>query len=145
MEFGWINIFGWVLLLLMLAPNVLYALHRDGGKKRRENRWMNGLEQVGRYASMALMVFPVGVRKFGFPNVAAMLGYLLGNSALVAVYWLYWLLYFREATKERARMLAVIPACIFLLSGLMLRHWLLVAAAGVFGVAHISVTLANHT
>lgn len=143
MEFGWINAFGGIIVALMLVPNILYALRRPGGENRCRNRWMNALEQIGRYASMALMVLPLGVWEFAFPSVAAMLGYLLGNGALLAVYWVYWLLYFRKTTKDRALVLAATPTCIFLLSGLMLQHWLLAAAAVIFGVGHVYVTLKN--
>ena len=39
--------------------------------------------------------------------------------------------------------LAIIPACIFLLSGLLLRHWLLAGFAILFAIAHIYVTRQN--
>ena len=39
--------------------------------------------------------------------------------------------------------LAVLPACLFLLSGLTLRHWLLVGFAALFAVGHIYVTKKN--
>ena len=39
--------------------------------------------------------------------------------------------------------LAVLPSCIFLLSGILLRHWLLVGFAVLFAIGHIYVTLKN--
>ena len=39
--------------------------------------------------------------------------------------------------------LAVLPACMFLLSGVLLRHWLLAGFAVVFAVGHIFVTKKN--
>lgn len=143
MEFGWINAAGGMIVVLMLVPNILYALRRPGGENRCDNRLMNALEQAGRYGSMALMVLPVGVWKFGFLSVAAMLVYVFGNGVLLVCYWVYWALYFRKADRDRALTLAVVPTCIFLLSGLMLRHWLLVLSAIVFGVGHIYVTRKN--
>lgn len=143
MEFNPINGAGAALVALMLVPNIVYAVKFPGGENRCTNRVMNLLEQIGRYASMALMILPLGVWEFGFASVAEMLVYLLGNAALLAGYWGTWLLYFRKGTAKRALTLAVLPTCIFLLSGLMLRHWLLVAAGAVFGVAHIYVTREN--
>lgn len=145
MEFGWINAAGGMIVILMLIPNVVYALRCPGGGSGSGSRSMNMLEQIGRYASMALMIFPIGVWKFGFPSVAAMLVYVFGNAGLLVCYWVYWALYFRRADRDRALMLAVAPVCIFLLSGLTLRHWLLVLAAAVFGVGHVYVTRRNHT
>ena len=144
MEFGWIDGAGAVIVALMLVPNVIYGLRNSGQKNKCKNRWMNLLEQIGRYGSMALMILPLGVWKFGFPSVAEFLMYLFGNSALLIVYWVFWGFYFRNATPKLALVLAVLPTCIFLLSGLTLRHWLLVLAAVIFGVGHIYVTRDNN-
>jgi len=143
MEFGWINAAGGGIVALMLAPNVLYALKRPAGENRCDSRVMNALEQAGRYGSMALMVFPVGVWRFGFPGVGAMLGYLVGNGVLLAAYWGCWAAYWRRESRVLAAALAALPTGIFVLSGLTLGHWLLVLAGGIFGVGHMYVTLKN--
>ena len=96
MEFNWINAFGGGVMALMLAPNVVYALRCPGQKNKCRNPWVNALEQVGRYAAIALMVFPLGVWEFGFDGVGRMLLYLAGNGALLLCYWLFWFLYFRK-------------------------------------------------
>lgn len=143
MEFGWINGAGGLIVILILVPNIVYALRCPGGENKCRSPWMNLLEQVGRYASMALMILPLGVWKFAFPNVTAMLMYFFGNGVLLITYWVFWALYFCKVTRIRAMMLAVVPTGIFLLSGLTLHHWLLVAAAVLFGVGHIYVTAQN--
>lgn len=143
MEFGWINAVGGGLVALLLVPNIVYAVRFPGGENRCRNRWMNLLEQIGRYASMVLMIFPVGVWEFGFPSVGAMLAYLAGNAGLLAAYWIVWGLYFRKQTRRRALALALLPTGMFLLSGVTLGHWLLVLSAVLFGVGHVYVTLEN--
>lgn len=144
MEFGWINAAGGLIVALMLVPNVVYALRCPGQENRCKNRIMNLLEQMGRYASMALMVLPVGVWEFGFPNVGAMLVYLIGNFVLLLGYWVSWGGYFRRPGRGLSRALVMLPTCIFILSGITLRHWLLAAAGAVFGIAHGYVTAANN-
>ena len=47
MSFGWINVFGAIIVVLMLVPNVVYALKNRGEENRCTNRWMNLLEQIG--------------------------------------------------------------------------------------------------
>ena len=143
MEFGWINLFGGIIVILMLLPNIVYAIKNKGERNLCDNRTMNLLEQVGRYACIVLMWLPLLVWKFGFAGVGAMLLYSLGNAALLAIYWLVFARYLKEKTKRRALILAIVPACIFLLNGLLLRHWLLVIFAIIFAVAHIYVTLQN--
>ncbi len=143
MSFGWINVFGAIIVVLMLVPNVVYALKNRGEENRCTNRWMNLLEQIGRYGCIAFMWFPLLVGKFSFRSVPEMTLYLGGNGALLAVYWFVYARYLRERTRQRALTLAVVPACIFLMSGLLLRHWLLVIFALFFAVGHIYVTTQN--
>ena len=143
MSFGWINVFGAIIVALMLVPNVVYALKNRGEENRCTNRWMNLLEQIGRYGCIAFMWFPLLVGKFSFRSVPEMTLYLGGNGALLAVYWFVYARYLRERTRRRALTLAVVPACIFLMSGLLLRHWLLVIFALFFAVGHIYVTTQN--
>ena len=143
MSFGWINVFEAIIVVLMLVPNVVYALKNRGEENRCTNRWMNLLEQIGRYGCIAFMWFPLLVGKFSFRSVPEMTLYLGGNGALLAVYWFVYARYLRERTRRRALTLAVVPACIFLMSGLLLRHWLLVVFALFFAVGHIYVTTQN--
>ena len=146
MEFGWINIFGAVIIAIMLLPNIIYA-KRFSDEKRRymlNGKLVTMIEQVGRYGSMLLMILPLGVWKFGFPNVFALMLYLLGNAALISAYIIIWVFYFKKRTFSKAAALAVIPAVIFLLSGLTLHHLLLVIFAAVFGAAHIYITYKNN-
>ena len=143
MEFGWINLFGGIIVILMLIPNIVYALKNRDEQNLCENRLMNAVEQVGRYGCIALMWLPLLVWKFGFRSVFEMLLYFAGNEALLFAYWVVYGRYLKQRTARRALALAVIPTCIFLLSGLLLRHWLLVGFALLFAVGHIYVTMIN--
>ena len=104
---------------------------------------MNIVEQVGRYACIVLMWLPLLVWEFGFQSVFELLLYLAGNGALLLAYWIVYVLYMRKRTTARALTLAVLPSCIFLLSGILLRHWLLAGFAVLFATGHIYVTLKN--
>ena len=143
MGFGWINVFGAVIVILMLIPNIVYALKNNDSENKCNNKLMNIIEQVGRYACIALMWLPLLVWKFGFSTKEEMLIYIIGNTVLLAAYIIIWILYFERKTMLKGMALAIIPTCIFLLSGLMLRHWLLVVVATLFGIGHIYVTYKN--
>ena len=143
MEFGWINIFGAVFVILMLIPNIVYAMNNKGEKNLCTNRFMNLIEQVGRYACIVLMWLPLLVWKFGFASVIEMLLYLIGNGILLTAYWVVFSIYMNRKSPGFAITLAILPACIFLLSGIILRHWLLVVFAALFAVGHIYVTEKN--
>ena len=143
MEFGWINVFGAGYVVLLLIPNIVYALRNRDEQNLCTNQVMNLLEQIGRYACIVLMWLPLLVWKFGFKSIPEMLLYFGGNGVLLLAYWLVFARYLKKRTAKRAQALAILPACVFLLSGLLLRHWLLAGFALIFGVGHIYVTMQN--
>ena len=145
MEFGWINLFGAGIIVLIMIPNIIYA----AGQKQDETqievpRGLSACEQVGRYGCIILMWLPLLVWKFGFGSVEEFLIYLVGNGALLLCYYLSWMLYSRKKTLSVAMALAIIPTAIFLLSGILLHHWLLVAFAILFGACHCTITYMTH-
>jgi hypothetical protein len=142
-EFGWINLFGAGVVILLLIPNIVYAVRNKDEKNLCSNRYMNVTEQIGRYACIILMWLPLPGWEFGFAGVSEMLLYMAGNILLLAAYWFVFIRYFKKKTARRAMTLAVLPACIFLMSGLLLRHWLLAGFALLFAIGHIYVTKKN--
>ena len=143
MKFGWINLFGVIIVILLIIPNIVYAIKNRNEKNCCTNRLMDVLEQIGRYACTVLMWLPLLVWKFGFASVFAMVLYLFGNGSLLTAYWVLFARYLKVKNAGLALSLAIIPACIFLLSGLLLRHWLLAGFAILFAIAHIYVTRQN--
>lgn len=139
---GWFSIEGLIFVVLILIPNILYAFKFPNQENRCTNRFMNLLEQIGRYGCMALMVF-----RFPGAGIAAALGsaltYLIGCPVLILAYWVVWFFYFRKRTAGRALALALLPTAVFALSGVTMQHWALLAAAAAFGIGHVYVTMHN--
>lgn len=140
---NWINLFGFIIIVLMMIPNIVYAMKFRGVTNKCKNKWMNLLEQVGRYGCMFLMIFNIGIAEFGYASVEAFLLYLLINAVLMLAYWIIWVLYFHKQQQWKSLALAILPSCMFLFSGILLRHVLLVILAIVFTVSHIFVTIKN--
>ena len=143
MEFGWINLFGGIFVILMLIPNIVYAIKNKDEKNLCTSKVMNIIEQIGRYACIFLMWFPLLVWKFGFPTSTEMVIYMLSNVLLLMAYWILFAIYMKKKNMGLALSLAIIPSCIFLFSGILLRHWLLVGFACLFATGHIFVTYIN--
>lgn len=139
----WLNIFGLIIIMLMLAPNIVYAYKNKNAVNKCTNRVMNALEQTGRYGSMFLMVFNIGIWEFGFASKSGFLCWLMVSAILLLAYWAFWLVYFKTPKSIFAVLLAVIPSAIFIASGLFLRHWLLVLFGCLFACGHIYVTDKN--
>ncbi|MBP5555205.1 MAG: hypothetical protein J6X94_10105 [Lachnospiraceae bacterium] len=140
---SWLNILGLIIIVLLLIPNIIYALKEKNQENRCTNKLMNILEQIGRYGSMFLMVFNIGIAEFGFSSVGAFFVYLFGNILLLISYWLIWVMFFKKKTYQRQMALAIIPTGIFLLSGIAMLHYLLILFAVIFGIGHIYVTSKN--
>lgn len=140
---NWLNVFGLILVILILIPNIIYAIKFKDVKNKCTNKFMNILEQVGRYACMIFMVFNVGLAKFGFASVGEFLIYFFGNTILLLAYWIVWILFFIKQSSWKSMVLAIVPVCIFLICGVTLRHVLLIISAVIFAVGHIYVTRKN--
>lgn len=167
LQWSWINVLGGMIITLLLIPNIVYALKRQGEKNLCENRLMNILEQVGRYGSMLCMIVCFGESGFGFPSLADFYCYIVGSAVLLSAYWIAWGLYFRRAGVQTfvrgkgpvavfvagrenvagiARLkwaLAILPCCLFLLCGITLRYIPLILSAVLFAVGHPYVTYRN--
>lgn len=142
MEFGWINVFGTLIVVIMLIPNIIYAIKNKNIENEYSNKLVIILEQVGRYISMILTILPIGIS--GFKNVGYMLVYLIVNIILLLLYLIIWLFYFKSKTFLKSMFLAIIPTMIFLICGITLNHYGLILSSIIFGFAHILITYKNN-
>lgn len=140
---NWLNISGLIFVVLLLIPNIIYAIKVKNQKNKCSNKFLNVIEQIGRYGCMFLMVFNIGIAEFGFRSVGIFLVYVFGNTLLIIFYWIIWMLYFHKRTYWKQILLAVIPVCLFLLSGITMLHYLLIVFGIIFGIGHIYVTVKN--
>lgn len=144
MEFGWFNLSGLLIVALLLAPNIIYAVRHQGAEHRCIHPPMLVLEQLGRYGCIALMVLPLGVGKFGFYSMEAFLIWCVLCSVLLLAYFVCWALYFRKPSQASALSLAILPCALFILRGAFLHHWLLLAFGLMFAAGHIYCTWKTH-
>lgn len=139
-----LNPLGIAIILLMMVPNVIFALRHRDMENKCKNRLMNLLEQIGRYGCLVLMIICIGLDKFGFGSVEDFLIYLFGSALLLLAYFIFWILYGKSPSRKKALALAIIPCCLFLLCGVTLRQWPLVVFAVFSCFCHVCVTLSNN-
>lgn len=142
-DVNWFNVFGLILVVLILIPNIIYAVKFKDVKNQWTNKFMNILEQIGRYSCMFFMVFNFGKAKFSFSSTVDFIVYFLGNLVLLLVYLIIWILFFIRQSSWKSMALAIIPACVFFLCGITLRHVILIISAVIFAVGHVYVTVQN--
>ena len=83
-----LNPWGMAIILLMMIPNVIFALRHRNMENRCKSRFINILEQIGRYGCFILMIICIGLDKFGFGSVEDFLIYLFGSALLLLAYML---------------------------------------------------------
>ena len=140
----WINVFGTVFVVIIMIPNIIYALKCKNGF---ENKWHNKavqiVEQIGRFGCFGFMIINIPGTWFGWWSDEAFAMYLIVNSILIILYCLIWIIYFRKNTVFKALALSIIPVVIFMFSGIMSRSVLLIVAALLFAPAHILISYKN--
>lgn len=141
---GQINIFGLVFMVIIMIPNVIFALKcKDGFENRWENKAVEVLEQIGRYGCFAFMVINIPKTWFGWASDESFALYLIVDAVLVTAYCVIWAVCFKKNSVFRALSLSIIPSVIFLFSGIMSRSVLLMISAVVFAPCHILISYKN--
>ena len=142
----YINLFGLAFTAAMLIPNILCAILR---KEVFDNQYQNKaaavLEQIGRYGCMAFMVFNIPGTGFGFWSDEAFAVYLIVNAVLVLTYCVLWAVLWKKDTLFKALALSILPAAIFLFSGIMSCSVPLILCAIIFAPTHILISCKNAT
>lgn len=141
---GWINIFGMLFMVIVMIPNIIYALKcKDGFENKWNNKIVELVEQIGRFGSFGFMTINIPGTWFGWWSDEAFAIYLIVNSVLIILYCVIWIICFRKNTVFKALALSIIPSVIFLFSGIMSRSVLLILASIIFAPAHIVISYKN--
>lgn len=139
----WLSIFGLIVVTFIMIPNVIYAAKNKDEKNKCTNKAMNIIEQIGRYGSIFFMIFNIGLFENGFALDEAYVLWLVGTATLILAYWIIWGFYLKKKRTVFALALAIIPSLIFISSGFLMRHWLLLLFGALFSIGHIYVTHKN--
>ena len=141
---GWFNYYGLAFVVIMMIPNLVFALtHKGGFSNAYKNIAVEIMEQIGRYACFALMIFNIPYTYFNFWFDSAFTVYLTVNGTLLLAYLIFWFVFWKGNGKVRALALSVTPSIIFLFSGILLSNIPLIAFALLFGVNHILLSYKN--
>ncbi len=142
---NWINLFGLIIVILILLPNLIYFYRNRSIENSYKNKLMNILEQIGRYGSMFLLVVNIGFNEFAFQSGEEFTLCLIITSILIVLYWILWFIYFKRTSLLTSMMLAIIPSILFISQGIFLRYLLLIITSILFSIAHCYITYQNST
>lgn len=137
-------VYGLVIVLIILVPNVVFALcNKDGFENNWHNKAVEILEQIGRFGCMIFMFIVIPEISFSSDESFAL--YIIVNMALLLLYCLLWIVFFKKSNMAKAVSLSVIPSVIFLFSGIISFNIPLIIAAVIFSPCHILISVKNVT
>lgn len=140
----WLNVFGLVMVAVIMIPNILFAMKCKGGFVNKwNNKSVETVEQIGRFGCFGFMVINIPGTWFGWWSDEAFAVYLVVDAVLVTLYCVIWAVCFRKSSVFRALALSIIPSVLFLFSGIMSRSILLTIAALLFAPSHILISYQN--
>ena len=140
----WFNVFGLVFIVVIMIPNIVFAVRcKDGFENRWNNTVIEIIEQIGRFGCFGFMIFNVPGTWFGWWSDETFAIYLIIDSLLIALYCAIWVICWKKNNVFRALALSIIPSVIFLFSGVMSRSILLIIATILFAPTHILISYKN--
>lgn len=140
----WLNVFGLVMVAVIMIHNILFAMKcKDGFVNKWNNKSVETVEQIGRFGCFGFMIINIPGTWFGWWSDEAFAVYLVVDAVLVTLYCVIWAVCFRKSSVFRALALSIIPSVLFLFSGIMSRSILLTIAAVLFAPSHILISYQN--
>lgn len=140
----WLNVFGLVMVAVIMIPNILFAMKcKDGFVNKWNNKSVETVEQIGRFGCFGFTIINIPGTWFGWWSDEAFAVYLVVDAVLVTLYCVIWAVCFRKSSVFRALALSIIPSVLFLFSGIMSRSILLTIAAVLFAPSHILISYQN--
>lgn len=140
----WFNIFGLIFTSVIMVPNIVFAIKcKDGFENKWENKYVEIIEQVGRFGCFGFMIFNIPGTYFGWRSDEAFALYLIVDVVLVMLYCIIWIICFKRSSIFRALALSIIPSILFLFSGIMSRSVLLIITSLLFAPSHIFISYKN--
>lgn len=140
----WFNVFGLIFIVVIMIPNIVFAIKCKGGFNNKwSNKYVEVIEQVGRFGCFGFMIINIPGTSFGWRSDEAFALYLIVDAILVMLYCSVWVIYFRRNSVFRALTLSIIPSILFLFSGIMNRSVLLIIASVLFAPSHIVISYKN--
>ena len=140
----WLNVFGLVMVAVIMIPNILFAMKcKDGFVNKWNHKSVETVEQIGRFGCFGFMIINIPGTWFGWWSDEAFAVYLVVDAVLVTLYCVIWAVCFRKSSIFRALALSIIPSGLFLFSGIMSRSILLTIAAVLFAPSHILISYQN--
>ena len=138
----WINIYGVIIMIILMIPNIMYAYkNKDGFNNQWNNKIIELFEQLSRFTVFTLMILIIP--NCGFNLDYHLNLYLICNVILLVSYCLIWIFTFKISNVFKALSLSIIPSLMFIISGILSSYYPLIISALIFAICHITISYKN--
>ena len=137
--FDVVNVYGLIIAVMLLTPHIIYVKTHTYDKNKFTNRAMVYIDRAGRFFSLFLMAFNLGILEEGFtdPKELMKLFWMIVVGALTLAYLLLWLWFFKTESKGAALAITLISAFIIIFSGILQVKTLLLTAGIVYLIGEL--------
>ena len=127
-----------------MLPNIYASIFKkELFVNKFDDRLLIKLEKIGRYLCMILMVINIQDLYGGFKSVEAFVAYLGINIILLGLYYIVWFIFYKFNNIYKNMILGIIPSLMFIISGILQNHLLLIISGIVFAYAHLRIIWKN--
>lgn len=139
--FDIVNIYGLIIAVVLLVPHIIYVKTHTIDKNKFTNRAMVYIDRTGRFFSLFLMAFNLGILEQGFTEPKELMRnfWMITVFALALIYILLWLIFFKTGNKGVALATILISAFIFIFSGILQVKTLLMTAGIVYLIGELYI------
>ena len=136
-----VNPCGMAFAVVLILPHIFYRRRHRIDKTAYANQGMYYIDRMGRFGSLFLMSFHLGVLERGFtePKELMMRFWLISTAALLAVYLLLWGMFFKRERKHTAYLIIAVSAVIIVFSGILQVNTLLLTFGFVYLIGELYV------
>ena len=137
--FGWINIFGIIIDVLLLIPLIIFAVKFKNRKHGPVPKCFSIGEKIFIFICLGLMVWNLGLEEYAFKFDIYFELYLLSNIVLLVAYYAIWVSFFFKQRTWKRIATACIMLSVFIFSAMWLDHRALGSFVAWMGVTHVFV------
>lgn len=137
--FDVVNIYGLAFAALLVLPHVLYHRSHTVDKTLFTNHSMVYIDRIGRYGSVFLMAFNVGVLEGGFTEPKELMErfWLISTAVLTLLYLLLWYWFLKTERRLFANLIIAVSSIIIIFSGILQVKTLLLTAGIVYLIGEL--------
>ena len=139
----WFNYYGLVIMVVIMIPNIIYAIKHKNQVAVYDNKVAIAFEQIGRYGSFVFMIFNIPYTYIGFWFSFGKIFYITVNAVLLFGYCLSWIVLWNKNGIVKALLLSIIPSLVFILSSILIASIPLFLFAVIFSITHILISIKN--